>query len=99
MIEDKSRSGSVAIGVVKALHILSAENYPTTLDAIADWLAKSEHFYYDDWLIVGGRSAKQYIGDILDDLYELGVVYPVEQNAALHSQTSVEWRPCLRPSA
>lgn len=66
---------------------------------IADWLAKSEHFYYDDWLIVGGGRAKQYITDILDDLQELGVVCPVEQNAALHSQASVEWRPCLRPSA
>ncbi|MGP8471214.1 hypothetical protein [Burkholderia sp. PR2] len=99
MIEGKSRSGSVAIGVMKALHILNAENHRTTLDAIADWLAKSENFYYDDWLIVGGRSAKQYIADILEDLHELGVVCPVEQNAALHPQTSPEWRPCLRPSA
>ena len=53
---------------MKALHILSAEDRPTTLDAIAGWLAKSEYFYYDDWLIVGGRSAKQYIADILEDL-------------------------------
>ncbi|MBN3730328.1 hypothetical protein [Burkholderia sp. Tr-20390] len=99
MIEGKSRSGSVAIGVMKALHILSAEDRPTTLDAIAGWLAKSEYFYYDDWLIVGGRSAKQYIADILEDLRELGVVCPVEQNAALHPQTSMEWRPCLLPPA
>ncbi|RQZ57307.1 hypothetical protein DIE08_34820 [Burkholderia sp. Bp9004] len=56
MIEGKSRSGSVAIGVMKVLLILNAENHRTTLDAIADWLAKSENFYYDDWLIGGGRS-------------------------------------------
>ena len=52
---------------MKALHILSAEDRPTTLDAIAGWLAKSEYFYYDDWLIVGGSEA-QYIADILEDL-------------------------------
>lgn len=95
MIEGKSRFGGVAIGVMKALHMLSADNHPTTLDAITDWLGKSENFYYDDWLIVGGRSAKQYIDDILEDLRELGVVYRVEQNTALHPQTNIEWKPRL----
>jgi hypothetical protein len=99
MIEGKSRSGSVAIGVLKALHLLKAENQPTTLEAICDWLATSENFYYDDWLTVGGRTAKQYIADILEDLRELGVICIVEHNTMAHSQTGAEWSPCPRPSA
>ncbi|CAE6793153.1 hypothetical protein LMG22931_05052 [Paraburkholderia nemoris] len=99
MIEGKSRSGSVAIGVLKALHLLRAENHPTTLEAICDWLATSENFYYDDWLTVGGRSAKQYIADILEDLRELGVICIVEHNTGAYSQTGAEWSPCPRPSA
>jgi hypothetical protein len=59
MIDGTSRSGGVAIGVLKALHLLKAENKPTTLDAICDWLTTTENFYYDDCLTVGGRSAKQ----------------------------------------
>ncbi|MDP9646712.1 hypothetical protein [Paraburkholderia caledonica] len=99
MIEGKSRSASVAIGVLKALHLLNAENHPTTLEAICGWLATSENFYYDDWLTVGGRSAMQYIADLLEDLRELGVVRIVERNTGAHSQTSAEWSPCLLPSA
>ncbi|MFM0755680.1 hypothetical protein [Paraburkholderia strydomiana] len=99
MIEGKSRSASVAIGVLKALHLLNAENHPTTLKAICGRLATSEDFYYDDWLTVGGRSAKQYIADLLEDLRELGVVRIVERNTGAHSQTSAEWSPCLPPSA
>jgi hypothetical protein len=99
MIDGKSRSGSVAIGVLKALHLLGAENHPTTLDAICDWLATSTNFYYDDWLTVGGRSAKEYIADILEDLRELGLVCAVRHHSGVHPQAPVEWRPCLQPSA
>ncbi|CAB3711418.1 hypothetical protein [Paraburkholderia rhynchosiae] len=85
MVDGKSRAGSVAIGVLKALHLLDAENHPTTLDAICDWLATSENFYYDDWLTFGGRSAKEYIADILEDLRELGVVCTVRHRPGVHA--------------
>jgi|GEM_PF-1103684 hypothetical protein len=99
MIESKSRSGSVAIGVLKALHLLNAENKRATLEAVYNWLATSEDFYYDDWLIVGGRTAAEYIADILEDLRELGVVRIVERDTVVDSQTSREWSLCLLPSA
>jgi hypothetical protein len=99
MVEGKSRSGSVAVGVMKALHHLNAENHPTTLNAICDWLAASEDFYYDDWLIVAGRSAQEYIGDILEDLRDLGVVCIVVPRAGIDQQMCTEWRLRLQPSA
>jgi len=99
MIEGKSRSASVAIGVLKALHILNTKNHPTTLDAICDWLATSENFYYDDWLSVGGRSAKEYIADIVEDLRDLGVVCTIGHLPGVHPQTCTEWRLCLQPPA
>lgn len=99
MIESKSRSGSIAIGVLKALHLLNAENKRATLEAVCNWLAASEDFYYDDWLIVGGRPAAEYIADILEDLRELGVIRTVERDTAVESQASLEWIPCVLPSA
>jgi len=99
MVEGKSRSGSVAIGVIKALHLLNAEKHPTTLEAICDWLYRSENFYYDDWLIVAGRSSEEYIADILEDLRDLGVVCIVESHSEVHPQMRTEWRPCLAPPA
>lgn len=98
MIEGKSRSGSVAIGVLKALHLLHAANRPTTLEAICDWLYGSEHFYYDDWLIVAGRSASEYLADILADLHDLGVVHEVELHSEDHPHTLTVWRRCLEPT-
>ena len=99
MIESKSRSGSVAVGVLKALHLLNAASSPATLEAVCNWLATSEDFYYDDWLIVGGRTATEYIADILEDLRDLGVVCAVERNTGADSQTSLDWSPRLPPSA
>jgi hypothetical protein len=99
MIESKSRSGSVAIGVLKALHVLNAEGKPATLEAVCNWLATSEDFYYDDWLIVGGRTVTEYIADVLEDLRDLGVVCAVGRNTGADSQTSLEWSPRLPPSA
>lgn len=89
----------MAVGVLKALHVLNAEGKPATLDAVCNWLATSEDFYYDDWLIVGGRTATEYIADILEDLHELGVVWAVERSTGADSQTSLGWSPRLPPSA
>jgi hypothetical protein len=97
MIDGTSRSGGVAIGVLKALHLLKAENKPTTLDAICDWLTTTENIYYDDWLTVGGRGAKQYIADILEDLRELNIVRTVDQNTDAIPQSNSEWITCLPP--
>lgn len=99
MIESKSRSGSVAVGVLKALHLLNVESKPATLEAVCNWLATSEDYYYDDWLIVGGRTATEYIADILEDLRELGVVCTVERDRGADSQPSQEWSAILPPSA
>ncbi|MDB0528580.1 hypothetical protein LBW56_18015 [Ralstonia solanacearum] len=79
MIDGASRSGSIAVGVLKALRALSADEKSTTLESICDWLSSAEAYYYDDWLIVGGRSAKQYVADILEDLHDLEVVRGVDR--------------------
>ena len=99
MINGSSRSGSVTIGVLNALHLLRAESKPTSLDAICEWFATTNSFYYDDWLTVGGRSAKQYVADILEDLRDLGVVRIAGCNAGSNSQSDLEWIPSSLPDA
>lgn len=94
-----SRSGSVTVGVLNALHLLRSESRPTTLDSVCDWLATTDSFYYEDWLIVAGRSAKQYVADILEDLRDLGVVHVVGCNAGCEPSGGLEWVPCFLPRA
>lgn len=97
MTNGSSRSGSVTIGVLCAVQRLRTESQPATLDAICDWLATTDSFYYDDWLIVGGRSAKQYVADILEDLRDLGVVRIAGCNSGSDSQSDLEWISCSPP--